>query len=315
MARRPAVSRRTIWVDLLLYPSHTLPTAAAPVVVGAGLAVHDGVFRPLPMALGFLASWLIHTAGVFTDNYDLIAHHSELREHPELLDALDQGSLTFARLRAAIITCLVLALVPGPYLLHVAGFPAVVLGVVGILASLGYSLGRYSMTRLGVADAAFFVMFGIVAVAGTYYVQAAAGHLAGTGFLFAPVALPLSALVAGLPVGGLVTNVLLIDDLRDRRFDILKGWRTPPIRFGVRGTRVEFAAFTSLAFLMPLWFWLGLGFSPWVLLTLLTLPEAVAVVRTIWTRDRFEDLFPMTPRAARLALAHSVLLAIGLAIH
>ena len=48
------LSAREIWIRLLLYPSHTLPTAAAPVLVGVGLAIRDGVFSPLPMLVGFL---------------------------------------------------------------------------------------------------------------------------------------------------------------------------------------------------------------------------------------------------------------------
>ena len=69
-------------------------------------------------------------------------------------------------------------------------------------------------------------MFGVVAVAGAYYVQAAPAYGATAGSLLVLQALPLKALVVGLPVGALVTNVLLVDDIRDRNFDALKGWRT-----------------------------------------------------------------------------------------
>jgi len=61
---------REIWIRLLLYPSHTLPTAAAPVFVGIGLALHDDVFAAAPLLIAFLASWLIHIGGVFTDNHE-----------------------------------------------------------------------------------------------------------------------------------------------------------------------------------------------------------------------------------------------------
>jgi len=37
-------SRRDLWIHMLVYPGHTLPTALAPVLVAAGLAFHDGVF-------------------------------------------------------------------------------------------------------------------------------------------------------------------------------------------------------------------------------------------------------------------------------
>ncbi len=63
----------------------------------------------------------------------------------------------------------------------------------------------------------------------------------------------------------------------------------------------------------PLAFWLGMGFGASVLLPLLTLPYALSAVRGVLTRDRFDDLVPMTPKAARLLLAYAVLLAGGVA--
>jgi 1,4-dihydroxy-2-naphthoate polyprenyltransferase len=153
-----------------------------------------------------------------------------------------------------------------------------------------------------------------VAVVGTYYVQAAPHELSPLNWYLVHAALPADAFILGLPVGALVTNVLLIDDIRDHAPDRRKGWRTGAVRFGVGWNRGEIAALTVFAYLAPFWFWLGRGFSPWVLLPLLTLPQAISVVRTVATRDRFEDLFPMTPKAAYLSLAYAVLQAIGLAL-
>lgn len=292
--------RRNIWVDLLLYPSHTLPTAAAPAVVGVGLAIHNGVFAAVPAAVAFCASWLIHVGGVFTDNYELLTRHPDVHEHPELTAAVNDGSLRLSTLWWAIAACFILAALAGPYLVSVAGIAVVLFGFIGALASLGYSVGRFSLTNLGLADPAFFLMFGVVAVAGIYYVQAQA--------------LPLAALVLGLPVGAIVTNVLLIDDIRDREFDAIKGWRTKPVSFGLWWARAEFAALMALAYLLPLWFWLGLGFSPWILLPLLTLPLAAGITRTVCTQLQFDRLFPMTPKTAGLALQFAVLLAVGIAV-
>jgi hypothetical protein len=59
-------TRKRIWVDLLLYPAHTMPTAAAPVMVGAALAAHDGVFRAgarrdrIPGQLAHPRRWCLH---------------------------------------------------------------------------------------------------------------------------------------------------------------------------------------------------------------------------------------------------------------
>jgi 1,4-dihydroxy-2-naphthoate octaprenyltransferase len=314
MAEPARMSRRDIWIDLLLYPGHTLPTAAAPVIVGVGLAVHDHVFAALPALLGFVASWLIHVGGVFTDNYQLLVRHPHTREHPELTDALADGTLTLAGLRWAIVACFGLPALAGPYLLQIGGLPVLVLAVIGFAASWMYAGGPFPFAKLGLADPIFFLMFGIVAVAGTYYVQAASVLVAPPHWPAMQQLLPFNAVMLGLPVGALVTNVLIIDDIRDRDFDAEKGWRTGAVRFGRNWSQTEFIGLSIFSYLIPFWFWLGLGFSAWVLLPLLTLPGAVIVARVVATHDRREQLFPMTAKASVVALAYAALLAIGVAV-
>lgn len=299
---------------MLLYPGHTLPTALAPALVGVGLAIHNHVFAFLPAFLGFFASWLIHVGGVFTDNYVLLTKTPDIQEHPELTEALQNGTLTRFGLQSAIAACFIVALLTGPYLLHTAGFLVVVFGILGIVSSWAYAGGPFAYARLGLADPIFFLMFGVVAVTGTYYVQAAAHLLSAANWYFVASALPFNAFIVGLPVGALVTNVLLIDDIRDHRPDRDKGWRTGAVRFGVGWNRAEIVVLSAFAYLMPFWLWLGRGFSPWVLLPLLTLPQAVTVARVVCTSNRFEDLFPMTPKGAFLSLWYGALLAIGTAL-
>ena len=77
---------------------------------------------------------------------------------------------------------------------------------------------------------------------------------------------------------------------------------------------VEYLAFTAFAYLSPFWFWLGLGFSAWALLPLLTLPLAYAIARAVCTLDQTRDLIMMTPRASHLSLIYSGLLAAGVAM-
>lgn len=308
-----APTARKIWVDLLLYPTHSLPTAAAPVLVGTGLALHDGLFSPGPVLVAFLGSWFIHVAGVFTDNHELLRLHPGLGEHPELDRAIADGTLRLSTLRGAIVACLALALATAPWLHGIGGAPVLAAGLLGIGVSLSYNLRPWAFVRRGHADPIFLLMFGVVGVVGTYYIQVA--HLRGAPDPWALLAsLPLPAFVVGLPAGALVTAVMLVDDIRDREFDAAKGWRTGAVRFG-RGFNVaEIAALLLFAYAAPVAFWLGLGLGAGVLLPVASAPLAFSTVRAIRAaRDRTE-LFPMTPRMARLAVVHSLLLAIGLAL-
>ncbi|HMK13845.1 MAG TPA: hypothetical protein VK460_02365, partial [Burkholderiales bacterium] len=140
-------SRWNIWVELLLYPGHSLPTAAAPVVVGAGLAIHQHVFAAETALLCLVGSWLIHVGGVFTDNYELLRRHPNILEHPQLTASLETKTLTLSHLRWAILACLVLAAFTAPYFFRIGGAPALVIGMIGVVASLGYAGGPYPYAK------------------------------------------------------------------------------------------------------------------------------------------------------------------------
>ncbi len=314
MTEAAALSAREIWIRLLLYPSHTLPTAAAPVLVGVGLAVRDHIFAPLPMLIGFLASWLVHVGGVFNDNYELLHRHSNVPEHPELLQALQSGTLTSAGLRNAILVCFALTALTGPYLLGIGGSLAFVIGIIGIASGYFYAGGPQPYVKHGLADPIFIAMFGVVAVAGTYYIQWAAMHSAASHGLDAMQQLPGDVFLVGLPVGALVTNVMLVDDIRDRHFDAVKGWHTFAVRFGLRGIRGEYISLCAFAYAMPLACWLWLGFSVWIFLPLLSLPLAWKVARAVCRFDQTKDLLMMSPMASYLSLIYSALLAVGVAL-
>ena len=296
-------SRRDLWTRKLLYPGHTLPTAAAPVLVAAGLALHYGVFAPLPAIAAFIAGWLIQFAGVVTDNYENLVREPDDREHPELVAAVGRGLITLRGLKATIIACYALAALAGVYLVFVGGIPVVAIGLLSILASWAYSAGPAPLGRIGLADPLFFLFFGPVSVAGAYYVQAAAHGVMG---------LPWTAIAVSVPIGALATNILIIDDIRDCAFDVEKGKRTIAVRFGTKWSRAEFLVLMTIAYAAPFWFWRVMGLGPWSMLPIVSLPMALLVSREVMRRDKFADLVPMTPRAAMLALAYAVLLALGL---
>lgn len=301
-----SMTRKQLWLQLLLYPGHTLPTAAAPVMVAGGLAWRDGVFASVPLALFLLSSWLVHVAGVFVDNHELLRRHPSLAEHPELLEAVADRRLALSTLRAAIGLCMVLAVLSGGWLLWLGGWPVVLVGAIGVASSLAYHGWPVSYAKWGVAEPVFLFMFGVVAVAAPYYLQALSS---------APAApqMPWAVYVVGLPVGALITNVLIIDDLRDRHWDALKGWRTVAVRWGPRGSRIEFGGLMAMAFLAPP-LMAVLEFGPSVLLPLLTLPLAYQALRAVLELDDATALVPWTPRMARLGFAYAALLAVGLAI-
>lgn len=316
MSRHATVStptRHDVWVRMLLYPRHTLPTAAGPVAVATGLAVADGVAAGAPALSAFLAGWLVQLGGVFADNYNNLRRNPDDREHPAFVRALKAGVITMGTLRRAVWVTYLAGVVAGLYLVWIGGLPALAIGLTSILASLAYSSDPFPLGDRALGDPLFFVFFGIVSVVGTYYVQAAAVLSAPFPVAPPPGSLPAAAFLVGLPVAALTTNILVIDNIRDREFDAAKNEITLAVLLGETWSRVEYLALLALAYAIPpVLVWRGAG--AWVLLPMLTLPYAGLVARRVWVRRTHDELIPMTPQAGQVVLAYSVLFGIGLAI-
>ena len=302
-------SQRRASLHGMLFPIHTATTAAAPILVGGALAAHDGLFAALPLLAAFFASWSIHAGGVLLDNLYLLLRHPGVAEHPELNANVAAGQLSVARLRVVMLACFLLPLLLVPWFWQFTGWKMAIFGLIGLAASASYAGANALLARSGLADLVFLLMFGTVAVAGTYFAQASY-HLGPD----APLALlvPLHSLLAGLPVGALVTAVLVIDDIRDVEFDRAKGWRTPAIRFGRRFSRAEFLLLTLAAYATPVILYASGERPATILAPLLFAPLAVVVTLRVLRADSFAALLPMSKRAALHALGFAALYAVGL---
>ena len=143
-----------------------------------------------------------------------------------------------------------------------------------------------------------FVFFGLVAVAGTVYVQTLSFHW--------------EALWAGAGVGAGSTALLVVNNLRDIRTDEKAGKRTLAVRLGVTGTRVEYTLLWAFAVSVPV---IGVGLYRWpslVLLAVMGLGAAGGAVRTVWTYQEPTELLQALPDTAQGLLVYSVGLSAGL---
>lgn len=305
-------SRRDIWLKKLLYPAHTIPTAAAPVLVGTGFAIGDGVFRWGPMIAVFVFGWFVQLGGVLADNYYNLVRHRDDAEHPALVTALEQDLLTLREIRVASLTAFLVAAIAGLLLVVVGGIPVVLVGVASIVASLLYSA---ELTDLPLHDLYFFVFFGPVSVGGTYYVQAVGATATGFPMTLPPGTLPLVVVFAGLPIGALTTTILVVDNVRDLEFDREKNDTTLAVLLGDRASRYQYHALVALAYLVPLVLWGHFETGSGLLLPLLSLPLAVVAAWKFHSAETYVELHPISPLTGRVLLFYAVLLAIGATLH
>jgi len=307
------VSRRRAW--LIAARPRTLPAGAAPVAVGAGVALREGVFAPLPALAALVGALLIQVGTNLANDYYDAEKGVDSEDSAGYTRVTQAGLIEPERVKAAMWGTFAAAIGVGFYLVYVGGFPIVLVGLLGIASGVAYAGGPYPLGSHGLGDLFVFVWFGVVAVVGTYYAQAVA--VAGVGPLPLappPGTLPPIALVASLPAAALSTNILVVNNVRDLEDDRAAGKYTLAVLVGYRWSRVEFLAMLGFAFLAPVALWLWFGVGPAVLLPLLTLPLAATVARTVLAETSEAALNPALERTGQLLAAHSLLLAVGLAL-
>ena len=305
------VSPAKAW--LMAARPQTLPAGASPVVVGTGLAVHEGVFAALPALFALVGAILLQIGTNFANDYYDAVRGADTDDREGFTRVTAGGIIEPAAVKRAMYATFGLAIVLGVYLVYLGGVPILVVGLASVAAGITYTGGPLPYGYRGLGDLFVFVFFGLVAVTGTYYVQAVV-HVADPLPLWVPgEALPAVAVVAALPAAGLSTAILVVNNIRDRETDAAAGKRTLAVLLGYRLSRIEWTAMVGLAYVAPVALWLA-GFHPAVLLPLLTAPLAATVGRTVWTRTDGEALNPALERTGQLLFAHSVLFAAGFAL-
>ena len=306
------LSRTRAWV--LAARPQTLPAAAAPIVVGAGLAWHEGVFALLPTLAAFVGAALIQIGTNFANDYYDAIQGADTEAREGFTRVTQSGLIAPGRVKQAMYLTFAAAIVVGSYLVYVGGLPILVIGLLSVVSGIAYTGGPYPLGYHGLGDLFVFLFFGVIAVMGTYYVQATAVLAAPLSTAIPPDTVTWLAFLASLPVAALSTNILVVNNIRDREEDATTGKRTLAVRFGYRFSRLQFAGLAGLAYAVPVWLWLAEGFGLTVLLPLVTLPIAAVLTRTIWTKTSGAALNPALETTGKLLAVHALLFGIGLAV-
>ena len=307
------VSKTRAW--LMAARPQTLPAGSAPVIVGAGLAVHDDVFAWLPAVTALVGALLIQVGTNFANDYYDAVKGADADDREGFTRVTAGGLIPEERVRFAMVATYGLAAVVGSYLVAIGGLPVLVVGVTSILAGVLYTGGPYPYGYRGLGDLFVFVYFGIVAVTATYYVQAVTFADTGLFPLGLPAGtLPATAIVASLPAAGLSTALLVVNNVRDRETVAAAGKRTLAVLLGYRWSRVEFSVLVGMAYVVPVVLAFDERFGIPVLAPLLSLPLAISVWRTVVRRTDGDALNPALERVGQVLFLHSTLLAVGLAV-
>jgi 1,4-dihydroxy-2-naphthoate octaprenyltransferase len=292
----PRPSSLRIW--MMAARPKTLPAGVAPVLVGTALAGYFHVFHPLRFVAALLGSVFIQVGTNLSNDY------SDARRGADTEDRLGPVRVTAGGLvppRQVLIATYVtfgLAVLCGVYLIVVAGWQILLIGVASILAGVLYTGGPRPYGYEGLGEVFVFLFFGVAAVAGSYFAQT-------RSFDWESFAL-------AVPVGLLASAILVVNNARDIDTDRRAGKRTLAVRLGRERVRDLYAATVYLAFPLALLTWMFGPLKPWTALCWLTLPLAVRVVKLVRNHADGPSLNQALAMTGQLQLAFCVLLAAGL---
>jgi 1,4-dihydroxy-2-naphthoate octaprenyltransferase len=210
----------------------TLAAGAAPVAVGTALA---GVPVRWDLAAACLGGALaLQIACNFANEVGDAQRGADAPGRLGPARAVAAGTITPRAMLAATVTVLVVALGLGLYLAAHSGWPILVVGALGIVAALAYTLGPMPLAYVGLGDVFVLLFFGFAAVVGSAWVQA-------------PQVPPAAWWLAGTAIGLQATALLAINNLRDIATDAPVGKRTLCVRLGDRASRVYHALLHAAA--------------------------------------------------------------------
>ena len=297
-ATRAAIRPSGVRIWLMAARVRTLPAAIAPVLVGTALAGFLHVFHPLRFVAALVGAIFIQIGTNLSNDY------SDARRGADTEDRLGPVRVTAGGLvppRQVLIATYVtfgVAVLAGIYLIAVAGWQLLLVGAASILAGVLYTGGPRPYGYEGLGELFVFLFFGIVAVAGSFFVQVE--HLDWEAFALA------------VPVGLLAAGILIVNNVRDIDTDRRAGKRTLAVRLGRDRARTLFAVIVYLAYVLVPVTWVFGPLGPWLLLAWLTLPLAARVVRIVRNRTDGPSLNGALAQTGMLQLAFCVLLAAGL---
>lgn len=295
-----------IW--LLAARPHTLTASVAPCLVGHFLTY------PSKDNMTTTMSWvafcmLIQLATNLHNDYADFVKGADTSTRVGQARATQRGWLTPTETAGGATVCLVAALAVGIPLMTDSYMLAIVLtsafnavAYTGGPYPLGYlGLQNVSIAYSGMGDVFCFLYFGVVATCVVPYLRDASS-------------LTWSVFLQSLPMGFLSTNILVVNNLRDRHTDVVANKRTVAVRFGPTVCRVEYTIFVLGSFGVAIWTWYSQtnnSYKYWSLLPLVTIPLSIPCIKAVWTLEG-ADLNPFVGASARLELAYSILQCVGL---
>jgi len=266
--------------------------------LGITIAWYDGYFHLGYALLTFLGLLLCHiSVNVLNDYFDYksgIDLETQRTPFSGGSGILPTSMLKPKQVLWFGLISLMMAVPIGVYFVLARGWGLLPLLIIGALCTVIYTP---LLTKVGFPEWAPGAGMGTLPVLGAYFIQT-------TVYTF-------PAVIAAIPSGILVHNLLLLNEFPDVEADGKAGRKTMPILIGRSKAWVVYTALTVLVYLWIIG-WVIAGIMPvFALIALLTLPFAVKAIRGGRKHDDMNQLVPAMASNVQVVLLTQLLLGIG----
>lgn len=282
----------------------TLPLAFSSILMGAFLAASDGVFAPAILVWSLVTTLFLQILSNLANDYGDAASGVDGAQRTGPKRTVSAGAISKAAMKKALVVFSLLSLISGTWLVIIAFGESwiqivifLLIGLGAIAAAIKYTVGKNPYGYAGFGDLFVLIFFGLVGVAGSYFLYAQKVHF--------------GVMLPALSCGLLSVGVLNVNNIRDIESDEASGKYSIPVRIGRRNavfyhwTLLSLAIFCSVAYVL-------LMQSPWQsYLFLLVLPLLYINARAVRVKTTAHQLDPYLKQLALGTLIYVLLFGLG----
>ncbi len=286
----------SVWIEAARL--RTLPASLVPVMTGAALTWHHGLFNGWITLLALLSAIFIQIGTNFANDYFDFRKGADSDDRVGFTRASASGAVAPGSMLSAAAITFTIAFLLGLILVFHAGWPILLIGLLSIAAGILYTGGPYPLAYNGLGELFVFLFFGIAAVMGTYYVNALQWSA--------------QSFWAALAVGALSTMILVANNYRDIDTDRKVRKNTLTVLLGERFARWQYLVLMLMAFAIPPHFFFRESYSLSVLLPMLLLPWGALLVSTFWSETEKKAFNKILIRTAQFMTVYGLLFSGGI---
>jgi len=213
----------------------TLFVSIAPVIMSVAIASNYLKINLLPAVICLIFAVMAQIVSNFVNDYsDGISGSDKNRLGPERMVA--SGKISAKKMRNGTILMVIMSFFLGCTLLYWGGWILLPLGIVILLCALAYSAGPFPLSRHALGDVAVVLFYGVAPVILTFFIQ--------TGFI------NYNIIVAGIAIGIVADNLLIVNNYRDVENDSMNGKKTTVTVLGKKFMKLIYFSNPLIAILL-----------------------------------------------------------------